>query len=101
MAHVTSLGNVGVAIGSLPSAGQNPDGQQPLVLCDPREELQDAPPVSCPQQILERLLDRMSDEVGADVEIAAEPAQHQPVREGQRRIGEDAEGNEERDDESE
>ncbi len=43
----------------------------------------------------------MSDEVGADVEIAAEPAQHQPVREGQRRIGEDAEGNEERDDESE
>ena len=76
------------------------DGEQSLVLRQSCEELQDPAPVARRNQLLQRLLHRIRDETGADVEVAAEPAEHQPVNQRDGRVGKDAEGQKEGDDEA-
>ena len=52
-------------------------------------------------QVLQRVLDGIRNQIGANVEIAAEPTQHQLVRQRQGRVGEDAQRQQQRHDESE
>ena len=52
------------------------------------------------QQVLERILDRIGNQIRPRLQIAAEPAQRQLVHERQRRICKHAERNQQRDDES-
>src|SRR5438876_79105 len=80
--------------------GAKRDREQALVLRQAREELLDAAAVAGPNQVMERIVDRGRNQVGAHLEVAAEPAEHELVHQRERRVGEDGERDQQRDDES-
>jgi hypothetical protein len=74
--------------------------KQALVLRDLGEQLPHASLVASQQVILHRILDRRGHEVGADVEIAREPADREAVHQRDHRIRHQAEHDQERNDEA-
>ena len=85
-----------------PAVGDaQPDRVQPLVLQHPVEECpRSASPDVVADEVDQRLLHRRRDQARADVEVADEPAQHQRIRERHRDVGKHADGDQQRDEES-
>ena len=80
--------------------GTKRDREQALVLRQTREKLLNAAAVAAANQVMERIVDRGRNQVGAHLEVAAEPAEHELVHQWEGRVGEDAERQKERDDEA-
>src|SRR5204863_6956371 len=77
-----------------------PDREQALVLREAREELLNAAAVAGPNKVMERIVDGGSNQVGAHLEVAAEPAEHEFVHQWEGRVRKYGQGDEQRYDES-
>ena len=78
-----------------------PDREDPLVLRDSGEELEQARPIAADDKVLQGLLDGVGDEGGADVEVADEPLEGEPLDQGEDPVGDGGERQDQRDDEPE
>ncbi|MDZ4865311.1 MAG: hypothetical protein SGJ01_17970 [Gemmatimonadota bacterium] len=76
------------------------EGVDAFILDDPGKILEYPGVVAGPDEVLHRLLDGVGDQVGANVQVANEPAHRQPVDQGQYAVGDRGESQDQRNDES-